>query len=80
MNNISIFLKDIKSKKSFSYNKEFNRVAKLHKYWSRKPWYIIEKYISVLNKICKQHPDFLNQLYYLAMKQSDESSVYLKVY
>lgn len=28
------------------YNKEYSKIYKLHKYWARKPWYIIEKYIS----------------------------------
>lgn len=26
------------------YNKEYSKIYKLHKYWARKPWYIIEKY------------------------------------
>lgn len=29
-----------------AYKKEFSRIAKIHKYWSRKPWYIVEKYIK----------------------------------
>lgn len=28
------------------YNKEYNRISKIHKYWSRKPWYIIKDYIE----------------------------------
>lgn len=28
------------------YNKEYSKIYKLHKYWARKPWYIIEKYIT----------------------------------
>ena len=27
-------------------NKEYSRVARMHKYWSRKPWYIIEQYVN----------------------------------
>jgi DNA modification methylase len=27
------------------YNREYSRVAKLHKYWSRKPWFIIDQYL-----------------------------------
>lgn len=28
------------------YKKEHSRIYKIHKYWARKPWYIVEKYIS----------------------------------
>ena len=28
------------------YNKEHSRIYKLHKYWARKPWYIVERYIE----------------------------------
>ena len=28
------------------YNKEHSRIYKIHKYWARKPWYIVEKYIK----------------------------------
>lgn len=28
------------------YNKEHSRIYRLHKYWARKPWYIVEKYIQ----------------------------------
>lgn len=27
------------------YDKDHSRIYKLHKYWARKPWYIVEKYI-----------------------------------
>lgn len=27
-------------------NKEYSRVARMHKYWSRKPWFIIEQYVN----------------------------------
>jgi hypothetical protein len=31
---------------SEDYKKEHSRIYKIHKYWARKPWYIVEKYIS----------------------------------
>lgn len=37
---------DLIDVKKINYNKNYNRVARIHKYWSRKPWYIVEKYIS----------------------------------
>lgn len=33
------------------YNKEYSNIYKIHKYWSRKPWYIVEKYIQKFSKI-----------------------------
>lgn len=30
----------------FKYDRRYSRVAKLHKYWSRKPWFIIDRYIQ----------------------------------
>jgi DNA modification methylase len=38
-------LKKVINLQAISYNKEFNKTSKIHKYWSRKPWYIIEDYI-----------------------------------
>jgi len=32
------------------YNHEYSRIAKIHKYWSRKPWFVIERYISAYSK------------------------------
>jgi hypothetical protein len=32
--------------KQVAHDKRFNKASKLHKYWSRKPWYIVEKYIE----------------------------------
>jgi DNA modification methylase len=43
-------LKTVKNLKAISYNKEFNKVSKIHKYWSRKPWHIIEDYIRNYTK------------------------------
>lgn len=31
-------------------NKEYSRISKIHKYWSRKPWYIVERYIELYSK------------------------------
>ena len=31
---------------NIKYDREYNKVAKLHKYWSRKPWFVIDKYIQ----------------------------------
>ena len=36
--------------KNLCYNKEYNKVARLHKYWSRKPWYVIEHYVKKFAK------------------------------
>lgn len=32
--------------KKDEYNKEHSKIYKIHKYWARKPWYVIEKYIK----------------------------------
>lgn len=29
-----------------NYPKEYSNIYKIHKYWARKPWYIVEKYIN----------------------------------
>ena len=29
-----------------NYQKEYSNIYKIHKYWARKPWYIVEKYIN----------------------------------
>src|SRR3972149_4531150 len=39
VNNL-IDIKDIK------HDGKYSRVAKLHKYWSRKPWFVIDQYIE----------------------------------
>lgn len=33
------------------YNKEYSKIYKIHKYWARKPWYIVEKYINQYSNI-----------------------------
>lgn len=50
MNNLlSRIFDDLESK--VSYNKEYSKISKIHKYWSRKPWYIIEKYIENYSEV-----------------------------
>jgi DNA modification methylase len=31
--------------KDFDYDRKFSRVTRLHKYWSRKPWFIVGEYV-----------------------------------
>lgn len=32
--------------KRIDYDRKYSRLAKLHKYWARKPWFVIEQYIT----------------------------------
>lgn len=32
------------------HDRQYSRVAKLHKYWSRKPWFVIDQYIEKYSK------------------------------
>lgn len=32
------------------HKKEYSRISRLHKYWSRKPWFVIERYIDEYSK------------------------------
>ncbi len=32
--------------KDFDYDRKFSRVARIHKYWSRKPWFIVKEYVK----------------------------------
>lgn len=34
----------------FKHDRKYSRVAKLHKYWSRKPWFVIDRYIQKYSK------------------------------
>ena len=43
INNL-IDVKDIK------HDRNYSRVAKLHKYWSRKPWFVIDRYVEKYSK------------------------------
>ncbi len=35
---------------AIGYDRKYSRVAKLHKYWSRKPWFVIDRYIQKFSK------------------------------
>ena len=47
-NKINDLLVDISGIK---FDKKYSRVANLHKYWARKPWYIIEQFTDRYTKI-----------------------------
>lgn len=47
INKIDTHLKNIKIP---YYDKNLSNIAKIHKYWSRKPWYIVKEYISKYSK------------------------------
>lgn len=48
--NISEIISSLIDIGQIDYNREYSKLAKLHKYWSRKPWYIIQNYISKYSK------------------------------
>ena len=33
------------------YKKEYAKIYKIHKYWARKPWYIVERYIQTYSEL-----------------------------
>ncbi len=43
-------LQTLIDEKAIIFDKSYNKVSKIHKYWSRKPWYIIKDYISKYSK------------------------------
>jgi len=43
---IDSLLKSLFDTKSIRYNREYNKISKIHKYWSRKPWYVIQQHIT----------------------------------
>ncbi len=45
------FLSDLIDLKKLNYSKEYNKAAKIHKYWSRKPWYLIQDHVLRYSKI-----------------------------
>jgi DNA modification methylase len=47
---ITNFIEDIVLIDSIKRNKNYDKISKLHKYWSRKPWYLIEKSILEYSK------------------------------
>lgn len=36
--------------KDLEYDRRYSRVAKLHKYWSRKPWFVVDRYVQNYSK------------------------------
>ena len=46
---IERILDNINSEKK--YNKEFSKLYKLHKYWARKPWYIVDEFIDKYSQV-----------------------------
>ncbi len=47
---ISQIVKNLVDVKDIQYDRKYSRVAKLHKYWSRKPWFVVDKYINKYSK------------------------------
>lgn len=43
-------LKNLIDTKTINYDKQFNKIAKIHKYWSRKPYHLIENCINTYSK------------------------------
>lgn len=48
--NISQIVNNLIDVNDFKHDRKYSRVAKLHKYWSRKPWFIIDWYIQKYSK------------------------------
>ncbi|MFH1956090.1 MAG: DNA methyltransferase [Patescibacteria group bacterium] len=44
--NISQIINNLIDVNDIKYDRKYSRVAKLHKYWSRKPWFVIDQYIE----------------------------------
>lgn len=36
--------------KSIEHDRRYSKLAKLHKYWSRKPWFVIDQYVNKYSK------------------------------
>ena len=47
---ISQIVKNLVDVNDIKYDRQYSRVAKLHKYWSRKPWFVIDQYIEKYSK------------------------------
>lgn len=43
---IAQIIKNLVDVKDIKHDSQYSRVAKLHKYWSRKPWFVIDQYIE----------------------------------
>jgi DNA modification methylase len=48
--NISQIIKNLVDVNNIKYDRQYSRVAKLHKYWSRKPWFVVDLYIEKYSK------------------------------
>ncbi len=47
---ISQIVKNLVNVNDIKHDRQYSRVAKLHKYWSRKPWFVIDQYIEKYSK------------------------------
>lgn len=47
---ISQIVKNLVDVNDIKHDRKYSRVAKLHKYWSRKPWFVIDQYIDKYSK------------------------------
>jgi len=43
-------VKNLVDVNDIKHDRQYSRVAKLHKYWSRKPWFVIDQYIEKYSK------------------------------
>lgn len=48
--NISQIVNNLVDVNDLKHDRKYSRVAKLHKYWSRKPWFVIDRYIQKYSK------------------------------
>jgi DNA modification methylase len=47
---ISQIVKNLVDVNDIKHDRQYSRVAKLHKYWSRKPWFVVDQYIEKYSK------------------------------
>lgn len=47
---ISQIVKNLVDVNDIKHDRQYSRVAKLHKYWSRKPWFVVDQYIDRYSK------------------------------
>ena len=48
--NISQIVNNLIDVNDIKHDRQYSRVAKFHKYWSRKPWFVIDQYIEKYSK------------------------------
>ena len=48
--NISQIVKNLIDVNDIKHDRQYSRVARLHKYWSRKPWFVVDQYIEKYSK------------------------------